>query len=527
MKLRLLHLEDSPLDAELALHTLRRFGFDCTATCVQGQEDFLRELRSNEFDIILSDYTLPTFDGISALALAQQHCPHVPFIFVTGTLGEQLAMETLSQGASDYILKSNLERLASSVHRAMRDVAARREREQSQQQIVKLHEELKKRYEEAQQINRMKDEFLAVLSHELRTPLTAIFGWTRLLQTGKLSPEDSMRAVQVIEKNTRIQTQLVNDLLDISRIVSGRFELNPKPIELGPLVESAMQVVAPFAEAKHVQLHAVLARTPCVIHADADRVQQILWNLLSNAVKFSPRETGRVELRMERLDTHARIHVIDNGKGISADFMPKLFRRFSQADSSSTRAQGGLGIGLAIVKHMVDAHGGTITAESAGVGHGASFTVSFPLIRSAVDGSLVPAEKDQLVSMRLDGLRVLLVEDDTDTREVLTKILRENGANVTAVDSVRSALATINISIPDVVVSDIGMPDEDGYSFVRKLHALEEKHGRQMPAIALTAHARTEDRARALTAGFQLHLTKPVEPAHLVSVVANIGKRKA
>jgi CheY-like chemotaxis protein len=279
----------------------------------------------------------------------------------------------------------------------------------------------------------------------------------------------------------------------------------------------------PFAEARGVSFHAVLARTPCVISGDPDRLQQVLWNLFSNAVKFSPPKTGRVEVRLERTDTQARIFVMDNGKGIAPEFMPQIFQRFTQAETSAGRVQGGLGLGLAIVRHTVDLHGGNVSAESAGLGHGATFCVSLPLTRASLPENA--ANGDVPVSMRLDGLRVLLVEDEADTREYLVKVLRDNGATVTAVENVKDAMSEIGKAPPDIVVSDIGLPGEDGYSLAQRLKQMAAEMGRVVPAIALTAHARQEDRLFALKSGFQLHVPKPVEPAHLVSVVANAARR--
>jgi len=523
--MRILLLEDSATDAELIQVAMRRGGLDAEYVRVQSQEDFSKALRNERFDLIFSDYSLPSFDGISALALARDLAPDIPFIFVSGALGEELAIEMLKQGATDYVLKTGLSRLPPAVRRAMRELEGRRARKQAQDEIMRLNAELQKRVEESQQANRMKDDFLGVLSHELRTPLTAIFGWTRLLQTGKLNTDETLRAIQIIEKNTRIQMQLVNDLLDISRIISGRFQLELRPIELVPVIESGIQVVMPFAEARGINVHAVLARTPCLVSGDPDRLQQVMWNLLSNAVKFSAPKTGRVEVRLERNENQARIFVIDNGKGIHPDFMPHIFERFTQGDSTSTRAQGGLGLGLAIVRHTIELHGGTVHAESAGVGHGATFCVTLPLARASTSHATHPAAEAPM-SMRLDGLRVLLVEDEADTRDYLVKVLKDNGASVQATDNVQDALRLIRESTPDVVVSDIGLPGEDGYSLAQRIRELASASGKLLPAIALTAHARQEDRASALRAGFQLHVPKPIEPAHLVSVVANVARRE-
>ncbi|GEM_PF-1586023 len=526
MQLRIVLLEENRVDAELIGVTLSMGGLDCGILRADSEAGFLDVLKQGSPDAILSDYSISGFIGIKALETARKLCPDVPFIFVSGALGEELAIETLKQGALDFVLKHRLQRLVPSLRRALREAAERAERKKAEKQIVELNEQLRQRYAESEQISKMKDEFLAVLSHELRTPLTAIFGWTRLVQTGKLSAEDTLRAIDVIEKNTRIQMQLVNDLLDLSRISSGRFELEQRTVELAPMIQAAINVVMPFAEAKKVEIHAVLQRPPFYVTGDRERLQQVMWNLLSNAVKFSAPKTGRVEVRLERVDGQAQIHVMDNGRGISPEFMPRLFTRFSQADTSSTRPHGGLGLGLAIARHMAELHGGSIKAESAGAGHGATFTVNLPLVFHSADVEL-PRPPEQPISLRLDGLRVMVVEDDADTREMLGRVLKDNGASVMLMESAKQAMDCIMQSNPDVIVSDIGMPDEDGYSFARRLGQLEKSLGRSFPTIALTAHARSGDRARALAAGYKLHVPKPVEPAHLVSVVANLARSKA
>jgi PAS domain S-box-containing protein len=378
----------------------------------------------------------------------------------------------------------------------------------------------------AEAANRAKDEFLATLSHELRTPLSPILGWVRLLRSGDLDEAASARGLEVIERNVRAQTQLIEDLLDVSRIITGKLRLEVRPMDLVAVVEAGIDAVRPAAEAKGIRIEARLDPMASAMVGDPDRLQQVVWNLVSNAVKFTPKD-GRVEVELTRVDTHARIRVRDSGKGIQPTFLPHVFDRLRQADSTSTRAHGGLGIGLAIVRHLVELHGGTVGAESEGEGKGATFTVELPISatpgtqRSAPDAA---AEQEGLV--RLDGVRVMVVDDEADTRDLLSFSLRNYGAEVTALGSANEALAAIQQDKPDVLVSDIGLPGDDGYVLIRKVRALDEERGGRVPAAALTAYAKDEDRHRAIAAGFQAHVTKPVELAELASVVASLAGRE-
>jgi PAS domain S-box-containing protein len=388
---------------------------------------------------------------------------------------------------------------------------------------------------DAEAANRMKDEFLATLSHELRTPLNAMLGWSRLLRTGSLDAATSTRALESIERNTSVQARLIEDLLDVSRILTGKLGLNTRPIELPPVIEAAMETVRTAAEAKSVRLTAVFDRAAGPVIGDADRLQQVFWNLLSNAVKFTP-AGGEVRVWLSRSDSRAKFTVHDTGEGIAPEFLPHVFDRFRQADSGTMRSRGGLGLGLAIVRHLVELHGGTVHAESQGKGYGASFTVDLPLAAvRRVEALPVPDQEraaSGLVNLwapdslpRLDGVQVLIVDDEPDARELLMSVLAQHGASVTTAGSAAEALAALDRARMDVLVSDIGMPDEDGYALIRKVRARGGRNGPRIPAIALTAYARVEDRARALLAGFQLHVTKPVEPTELVTAVASLAGR--
>ncbi|MDQ1590433.1 MAG: hypothetical protein QOG71_1060 [Pyrinomonadaceae bacterium] len=392
-------------------------------------------------------------------------------------------------------------------------------------------------YREAQEVNRLKDEFLATLSHELRTPLTAVLGWTRLLGTGQLDETTHQRALETIERNAQSQVQLIDDILDVSRIIRGKLRLNVRTAELTPVIEAAVDSVRPAAEAKGIRLQVVLDPRAGPVSGDPDRLQQVVWNLLSNAIKFTPKD-GRVQVRLERAGSHLELIVSDTGQGIEEKFLPYVFDRFRQADPSTTRKHGGLGLGLAIVRHLVELHGGTVTAESQGAGQGTTFKVSLPQMilhqpeHASNSGEHVAAEHPTAggrISLEcpseLDGLRVLLVEDDADSREMLVVVLTQCRAEVRAVSNAADALSQLESWRPDVLISDIEMPGEDGYTLIRKVRALPPERGGKIPAAALTAYARAEDRMRALLAGFQLHVPKPVEPAELAAVVASLAGR--
>src|ERR1051325_1338624 len=385
----------------------------------------------------------------------------------------------------------------------------------------------------AEEANLAKDEFLAVVSHELRTPLTAILGWARMLKAGELDESNSLRAVEIIERNAESQTQLIEDLLDFSRIISGKLRLEVRRVELASIIESAIDVVRPAADARGIDLQVVLDPAAGAVSGDPERLQQVLWNLLSNAIKFTPKG-GRVEIRLARISSSVEITISDTGQGISAEFLPYVFERFRQADHTTTRRYGGLGLGMAITKHILELHGGTIRAESAGEGHGATFILRLPVIiahneerpaTAVAPPQRALASDEHLRETKLallDGVHVLVVDDESDVRDLLVMILTQRSAVVTAVGTVAAALEKLQLMKPDLIVSDVEMPNEDGYSLIRKVRALEERQGERIPAIALTAHTRPSDRLRALSAGYQMHIPKPVEPAELITAIANL-----
>jgi PAS domain S-box-containing protein len=383
----------------------------------------------------------------------------------------------------------------------------------------------------AQRTARIKDEFLATLSHELRTPLNAILGWTQLLRSRAApEPADFSRAMEIIERNARAQVRLIDDLLDLSRIMSGRFRLDVRQISLLDIVRGALDSVEPSAQAKGVRLESVLDPQSVVVAGDPARLQQVFWNLLSNAVKFTPKG-GKVQVLLQRVDSHIEFSVSDTGIGIPSSYLPHVFERFSQKDSSTHREYGGLGLGLAIAKQLVDLHGGSIRAKSMGEGRGATFVVTLPLIilgkeeHSAGRVHPTAAELFEAVPVpRLDGVRALIVDDEADALELIQRVLQNQGALVTTARSAAEALRVLESSTPDILVSDIGMPGTDGYQFMRLVRAAEPK-GRRTPALALTAFARPDDRKHAILAGYQAHLAKPFDMAELAIVVAGLVGR--
>lgn len=390
---------------------------------------------------------------------------------------------------------------------------------------------------EAETANRMKDEFLATVSHELRTPLNAIIGWSHMLRGGKLDAGTVARAVETIDRNAKAQAQLVEDILDVSRVITGKLRLNIAPVDAASVINAAIDSVQLAADSKDIELEVTLDPSARHILGDASRLQQIVWNLLSNAIKFTP-SGGHVAVRLKRVDREAQIQITDSGLGISADFLPHMFDRFRQADGTTTRRHGGLGLGLSIVRHLVELHGGTVQADSAGEGQGATFTIALPLPvtspqtrkRKAATGSLwqKPLSEVHTESQpSLADVRVLMVDDDRDTLQVLSVMLADSGANVQTAASAAEALEMLQWYRPDVLVSDLAMPNEDGYSLIAKIRSLETDKEGQLPAVALTSYVRVEDRARALSAGFNMFVPKPVEPTELISAIANLAETSA
>jgi PAS domain S-box-containing protein len=408
-----------------------------------------------------------------------------------------------------------------------RDITDRKRTEAELERLLASEKEARQQAEDA---SRLKDEFLAVVSHELRSPLNAIAGWASLLLLRKLDGE-TRRAIETILRNTQQQTQLVSDLLDVSRIVSGQLRLSVRTFELISVIQAAIEVVQPSADAKSIRIETILDPAAGTLAGDPDRMQQIFWNLLSNAVKFT-QKGGRIQVRLQRVNSQVEVSVSDTGKGIDSKLLPFVFERFRQGDGSTTREHGGLGLGLAIVRHLVELHGGAVNAYSEGANQGSEFIVQLPIQVSA----RTPAPGEERVHPSaggsvsggipsLKGLRILVVDDEPDAREIVAAILAEGGAEIATASSSRRALELIEQWRPSLLISDIGMPIESGYDLIRKLRALPAGKGGQTPAIALTAYARPEDRLKVLSAGFQMHVSKPIEPIELATVVASLMKR--
>ncbi|MEP0915791.1 response regulator [Leptolyngbya sp. DQ-M1] len=719
--LRFLLLEDSAIDADLIQAVLLEGGLEFDLKLAQTRNDFITALDQQVFDLILADYSLPSFDGSSALEIVQEQCPAIPFIFVSGTLGEEVAVEMLKSGATDYVLKQRLERLIPSVKRALKEAEERAARKDAEERLInyanrlqtlsetsrsfseaildfqtllntvcctigeligdacilklvsddeqwlqiravyhrnpelvarvqqaasafpqRIYEGLSAQvlqtqqplflstttnaelqvstqteasyleqfivhslmivplrvrnrsigslsliretpdksytiddqtflqdlanraalaidnahlYQKSQEANRIKDEFLAMLSHELRSPLNAIIGWLSLLRSRQFDGATTTRALETVERNAKAQARLVEDLLDVSRVLQGKLRLTLRPLELLPVVEAAIDTVRPTAEAKNIQLHLALDPQIGKVSGDAERLQQVIWNLMSNAVKFTPKG-GRVEVKLEKagadadgqsaLAFDAQITVSDTGQGIKPEFLPYVFDRFRQADSSITRTHGGLGLGLAIVRHLVDLHEGQVFADSAGEGRGATFTVRLPLLAPKPDLGRTRTNASEIAMIdpfhcaaRLTGQRILIIDDDLDARFLLLSILEECGAEVVAAASASEGISILTSSGNsfDLLISDIGMPGEDGYTLLRRVRSLHVEQGEHMsamlknacriPAIAVTAYAREEDRQAALLAGFQAHLAKPIDPTRLILLVADLVSQTA
>ncbi len=419
-----------------------------------------------------------------------------------------------------------------------RDVTARKKDEDALRVLAEQNARLlaseRAARAELEHASRMKDEFLSTLSHELRTPLNAILGWAHILRIGPGGADEVAEGLAIIERNARAQTQIIEDLLDMSRIISGKVRVEVQRLDLAAVIKAAIESVKPAAAGKGVRLQAVLDSHVRPISGDPNRLQQVFWNLLSNAVRFTPRD-GQVQILLERVSSHLEVSVIDSGEGIAAEFLPHVFDRFRQADASTVRRHGGLGLGLAIVKQLVELHGGTVRAKSSGLGQGSTFVVVLPLTAVHVEAGADDAERRHPsagggaapsleAKPDLRGVRVVVVDDEGDARALVKRLLEDCAATVWTAGSAAEAFALVEEQNPDVLVSDIGIPGEDGYSFIRRVRALGVARG-GVPALALTAYARSEDRMKAVQAGFQMHIAKPVEVAELLAMVASLAGR--
>jgi signal transduction histidine kinase/ActR/RegA family two-component response regulator len=517
---RILILAPVGKDAPLTLDVLRRAGLKgCVcATAAELCGDFAKGAAV----IILTEEALED-QGIGVLMdclRAQPAWSDVPILLFADAERSEIYLRTLRllEGLRNVILLERPIRLGAALSLIRSAIRGR----QRQYELRDLLKALADAREQAESANRLKDEFLATLSHELRTPLNAILGWTTMLRDRQVHPRHVMRAVETIHRNATAQVQIVNDLLDISRIVRGGVQLSPTLIPIGPVVALAVESIAPTAEAKGVRVTAAPAPEGVLVWADADRLQQVLWNLLANAVKFTPRG-GRIDIAMKTDPADVCISVADTGHGISADFLPHVFERFRQADGSSTRTHGGLGLGLAIVRHLVELHGGRLTAESPGVGKGSTFSVYLPAryAEQRVSGPST-ASRRRRPSLNLIGTHVLIVDDEEDARELLRAMIAGTGARITEASSVDEALRVVADDKPDIVVADLAMPGQDGYALMRAIRELPDGRGLQMRALAVSAYARQQDRQRALRAGFNDHLAKPIDPTRLVDALGRV-----
>ncbi|RUT00944.1 hybrid sensor histidine kinase/response regulator [Dulcicalothrix desertica PCC 7102] len=637
-KLRFLVLEDNPIDVKLLELTLKKLSIEHDLVLVDTYGAFLSAIESDSFDLILADYYLTDFNGLDALKVARTRMPNIPFILVSGMICEEMAIEAIKLGATDYIFKQRIGRLVPSINRALHEAQERRELEHTQQErdrffmlsldllciagldgylkrvnpafvnalgyteaellaqpfielihhddraltITEYHKlisggaptkSLENRYrckdgsykwlswggnpiidegliyssarditerkiaeqereqllqrekaarEEAERANRVKDEFLAVLSHELRTPLNPILGWVKLLKTGKCDATRTQKALDVIERNTQLQTQLIEDLLDISCILQGKLTLETAPVNFNNVIYSAIDTVRLAVDAKSIDLQLDLPSSTIQVMGDATRLQQVVWNLLTNAVKFTP-QNGQIKIGLSTLNRNQEVcfTVSDTGKGINLKFLPYVFEYFYQEDSSTTRKFGGLGLGLAIAKQIVELHGGTISADSLGEGNGATFTVKLPLKQQITKEAFFDSVSYVTGSI-LSGLNILVVDDEIDSLEYLAFTLEQNGAKVTSTYQASQALQLLSQSNYDLLISDIGMPEMDGYELIRQLQTSTLQKNTPPKAIALTAYAGEEDQHQAIKSGFQMHLSKPIEPDTLINAIIKL-----
>jgi signal transduction histidine kinase/ActR/RegA family two-component response regulator len=459
--------------------------------------------------------TLPSIDHAASRGLA-------PLIACTGVL---ISLLLFLATRAEAMARAAAEQSAAELAVAQADLAAALARErEARAEAERLFEAEAEARRSADVANRAKDEFLATLSHELRTPLTAVMGWVRLLRRGGLDEGAKARGIEVVERNVELQARLIDDLLDVSRIITGKLRLELRPIAVGPVVGAAVDVLRPTAVARGIDLVLTDEAGVAGVVGDPDRLQQVVWNLLSNALRFTPRG-GRIDVSVRRAEEQIVITVADTGKGIAPDLLPYVFDRFRQGDGSIRRGYGGLGLGLAIVRHLVELHGGTAVAESEGEGKGATFRITLPMRAASAAARDGGAARGAAARPHpIEGLRVLVVDDEPDARELVGVVLAQGGAVVTTAASAQEALAEVDRSRPDVIVSDLAMPVEDGYALVRAVRARGDA-ARALPVVALTAHARDEDRRRALAAGFQEHVPKPIEPARLIAVVAALAGR--
>lgn len=513
---RVLVVDDNPATRYSTSHILRAAGFHISEAAT-GTEAL--QFVEQGVDLVVLDVNLPDIDGFEVCRRIRANSAFrgLPVVHLSATFVNDVdKVQGLDSGASGYLVHPvEPPVLIATVSAFLRAWKAEQDRE------ALLASERAARTE-AERANQFKDDFLATLSHELRTPLHAIIGWTQLLKTNSLTPEEVAEGVEVIERNAQAQSKMIADLLDVSRITSGKLRLDVQPVDPYSTIEAALVAVLPAAAAKGIRITRHLDTNTGSISGDPSRLQQVVWNLVNNAVKFTPKG-GKVDIVLRLVNSHVEFSVSDNGPGIEENQLARIFDRFHQGDASITRSHGGLGLGLAISKQLVELHGGRIHAESAGRGQGSKFTVTLPLESagrqtvSQPENAAEPLAK--IKDVHLEGTRVLIVDDDQDARQMLTRILESTGAQVRAIDGAATSISSIEEFAPHVLVSDLGMPTRDGYQLIQEVRA--QGHSAQsLPAIALTGFARPEDRRRALLAGFQMHLSKPVDARELAGAIA-------
>jgi signal transduction histidine kinase len=518
--MNILLVDDDEVDRLAITRALRSAGVDATLEEADSVSAADAALRSRTFDCVLADYQLAPGDGLDVLDKVRQAGLETPVIILTGQGSEQTAVELMKAGATDYLSKRTLsgDRLLQSVRYAI-------ERRKLEQDRDRLREREQAAREEAERANAAKDQFLATLSHELRQPLNAILGWAKMIRDGRLEGERLLRALSVIERNAQVQVDMINDLLDVSRIVAGKLELQIGLADPARVAQAAVDVLRPQADTKQITVDARIDSDIGPIHVDAARLQQVIWNLLSNAIKFSP-AGGTIQLQIQRKNSTIEIVVLDHGCGIRADFLPHVFDRFTQA-GGTTASHTGLGLGLAIVRHLVELHGGAVRVHSDGENTGACFTVELPVEPRHPLSDRQPSVAGRVDrAVRIDGVRILFVDDNRDARELVEVILQDRGATVVACSSKDAALAVDEPDRADVLISDIDMPDGDGFELIRALRLRDEDTLAPIPAVAVTGMTRVEDRVRILTAGFQAHVPKPIDPSELVATVAAVRGRQ-
>lgn len=485
-------------------------------------EESLQRVRDNDYDVIVSDIRMPQVDGMTLLAKVHEMRPDTPVILITGIGDYDVALRALRGGAFDFIPKPvDTDYFGAAIARATRVRNIARELEQRrtglEQHARELASVVERQTQELREANRAKDEFLATVSHELRTPLTTVLGWSRLMLKGGMDPATMQQGIEAIERNATHQATLVEDLLDVCRIMTGKLRVAKQPVRFGHVVSEALETMTPLMQARNITASREIEANARVL-GDPDRLHQVVSNLLSNAVKFTPMG-GRIDVKLRVESGQVILSIRDTGVGIPIEFLPHVFDRFRQADSSVSRSRGGLGVGLAIVHHLVGAHGGTVIAESEGSGKGAAFIVRLPLLAGLDDA---PVSSARLKEVDLDGVRLLVVDDDPDTLALFRHALELRGADVITAGSAASALEEMERELPDVLVCDIGMPYEDGYALIRWVRAKPTLRG--VPAVAVTAFTRPEDVRHALAEGFDLHMPKPVEMDELAAKVSTLRR---